>query len=293
MRVPDSLHLATIQRNMSGIQSRLLQASREASSGSRIQNPSDDPVAAAQFIRIQQGLDTTESSRSAITVVRGDVAMAESSLASASDMMVRAQEIALQGANGTTSTQGRQALAEEVRQIMDQMISIGNQKGAQGYLFGGTATQSPPFSSSGVFSGNDLARVVQIGPRESMTISASGAQAFTVAGGRDVLADLGALQAALLADNSTAVAGTIDSMESGRRQIFGAQADAGLKMNRLDIAQAALEQAGLSLGTQRHDVADADQAGAATRLMSANSSLQAAISVSQTVLSALGKGRFS
>lgn len=290
MRVTDNLTKSYITSQIQRVQARLLDASREASSGSRIDRPSSDPIAAAQFTRIQQALDANSSYRSAIRMVQGDLEMAESVLTSAGDVMVRAREIALQGANGSVDAASRQAMAVEVGQLRDQLIALANQKGTQGYLFGGTATQTQPFDASGVFSGNDQDRVAQVGPRETTVTNVSGAKAFTAAGGRDLFADLQALQDALLANSQSDVTATVNLMDAGERQILAARVDAGLKANRLSIADTALGETELSLSSQRHDVADADPAAAYTRLAATQGTLESAIAVSKTILSTLGKG---
>jgi len=289
MRVSDNQTVSQIAAQIQRAQRRLVQAHREASSGSRIDRPSADPVSSAAFTRIQQRLDANGGYRSAIRIVQGNVEMAESTLATAGDLMSRAREIALQGANGSMDAAGRRALAQEVKQIRDQLLALANQKGSDGYLFGGTATQSPPFDQAGTFVGNDDDRVVQIGPRDTMVVSVSGARAFTAAGGRDVFADLEALQTALSADSQGDVAATVNALDACQRQILAARIDAGVKMNRLSIADTALGEVELALSRQRHDVADADPAAAYSRLVDAQSSLEQAIAASKTLLGTIGK----
>ncbi|TFH03718.1 MAG: flagellar hook-associated protein 3, partial [Spirochaetales bacterium] len=58
----------------------------------------------------------------------------------------RARELALQGANGTYSTQDRQAIAAEVNQLLNQLVETSNSRGADGtMIFAGDRTQTTPF----------------------------------------------------------------------------------------------------------------------------------------------------
>src|SRR5579859_7129257 len=205
MRVSDNMKLDNAMRAVTSAQSRQLTAAREASTGARIGAPSDDPVGAARLARIQAGIESTAAYRSSISTVQGDVELSESMLASAGDLFDRAQEIALLGANASQSATERSALANEVAGLRDQLVSIANSKGSLGYLFGGTSA-TVPFDATGTFSGNSNPHTVEIAQGSTMDAHIDGAKAFTVAGGRDVFADLTALENALTADDPTAVA---------------------------------------------------------------------------------------
>ena len=293
MRVSDSLQYRSVLQQLGSVQKQLFQATKQASSGQRIDAPSADPIGAARLVRIQSGLDATATYRSVIATSQGDLEMAESTLASAGELMARVSELALQGANGTMTAEARANIAEEVGQIREQLLALANQKGTQGYLFGGTATDDLPFDSSGTFQGNDFERLAQIGQGETAVVSVSGAEAFTAAGGRDVFADLSDLEAALLADDQTAITASVKNADTGRRQILAARVDAGLRIERLQTADTVQEQVELALSTQRSEVADADAVEAYSRFVTLQQGLEQSIAVSRSILNTIGNGRFS
>src|SRR5450432_3146827 len=96
MRIADNTRFEAMRQSMATSQAQYFKASREASSGVRVGAPSDDPIAAAQALRVQSAMDRTTAYRSSINTVRGDVELAESSLADAKSDLDRAHEIALQ-----------------------------------------------------------------------------------------------------------------------------------------------------------------------------------------------------
>jgi flagellar hook-associated protein 3 FlgL len=288
MRVSDNMKLDTVTRSIAGAQARNLAATREASSGQRISAPSDDPVGAGRLARIQASIDAAASFRSSISTVQGDVELSESTLASATSLFERAQEIALQGANDSLSGAERADLAKEVAGLRSQLVSIANTKGSLGYLFGGSATGVAPFDSGGNFSSNSNPHTVEIAPGLSLDVRVDGAKAFTLAGGRDVFADLTSLENALTADDGTAIAATVNSLDTSRRQIVAARTDAGDKLNRLATANTAHDQADTALQSQRHDVADVDAAASYSRLITTQQSLESAISIARSTLQTLG-----
>jgi flagellar hook-associated protein 3 FlgL len=293
MRVSDNMTIDTVARGIARAQSRQLAATREASSGSRISNPSDDPVAAARLARIQASIDQTAAYRSSIATVQGDVELSETTLASASSVFERAQEIALQGANDTMPASERAMLAKEVHSLREQLVSLANTKGSLGYLFGGSATDTAPFDASGNLNptANSDPHTVEIAQGMSLDVRVDGGKAFTAAGGRDVFADLSALESALNADDGAAIGATVNSLDTSRRQIVAARTDAGDKLNRLSTADAAHDQADTALQSTRHDVADADPAAAYSRLIATQQALESAITVARTTLATLGATR--
>ena len=58
--------------------------------------------------------------------MQGRFQIADSALSSAATAMTRANTLAVEGANGTMSDSDRQALAEEVQGILQQMLSLAN-----------------------------------------------------------------------------------------------------------------------------------------------------------------------
>jgi flagellar hook-associated protein 3 FlgL len=287
MRVADTTRFRNIQDQVTRAQAAHADAARQAASGLRVGNPSDDPVATAQALRVHHSMVRTSTFRSTISSVKGDVDIAESTLASAEDIMQRLHDIALGAGSGTLEPKEKAAMASEVSQLKDQLVAFANQKGSMGYLFGGTKTQGAPFSTAGAFGGDDLDRTAEVAQGVVMTVSTSGAKAFTAAGGRDIFTDIDNLATAINADDKTNILASVNLMETGGRQILAARADAGIKMARLDAADATHEQTSVTLANQQHTLIEADPAQAYSTLAQMQQQLEAAVTVSKNLLDTL------
>jgi flagellar hook-associated protein 3 FlgL len=286
MRVADTTRFRNIQDQVTRAQSAHADAARQASSGLRVGAPSDDPVAAAQALRVGHSMTRTAAFRTTISSLRGDVELAESTLAAGEEIMQRLHDIALGAGSGTLDPQEQAALATEVTQLKNQLVAFANQKGSMGYLFGGTKTQTAPFPG-GAFIGDDLDRSAEVGQGVVMTVSSSGAKAFTAGGGRDIFSDIDDLYDAISTDNKANILSSVNQMEAGTRQIFAARADAGIKLARLDAADVIHEQAGVTLATQRHNLVEADPAHAYSTLAQMQQQLEAAVGVSKNLIDTL------
>jgi flagellar hook-associated protein 3 FlgL len=285
MRITDNMRFASAQRSLSSLRSRLAEVTDQVSSGRRIVKPSDDPVAAAQMARLSARATRTADFQSTIGSVRSDATLTESTLGEASNVMVRAREIAVQGANGSLSTEDREFLAVEVSALREQLVSTANARGNRGFLFSGNQTNTPAVSSAGVVQGDSGEHQVEISPGVVARVSVSGATAFGAAGGTDAFAALDALHQALLADDTAQISGAITNVEASRAQIVRAQSTSGLILNRLDTADEALSVTALELTRRQSELGAVDPFAAISELTQLSSTLEQAIAVARQTLS--------
>jgi flagellar hook-associated protein 3 FlgL len=285
MRVTDSMRYTMATQNMSALASRQLSVAQQAQTGLRVNAPSDDPIAAAQLARLATVQTQISARQSTISSVRGDAELSESSLQEASDLMARAKELATQGANGSLDASDRAVIATQVKDILDQLVALGNTKGATGYLFGGSQTGTTPFSATGAFSGDDGQHTVDIGNSTPTAVNSSGAQAFTAAGGRDVFGDVTALYTALSSNDTAGITATLTNLDTSRAQISQAEANAGTIINKLDASTSVLSTASLDSQQQTTTLGAVDAAAAYSNLTALNNSLQRSASVAQQILS--------
>src|SRR5450432_463746 len=284
MRVTDGMRYALATQNLSALSSRQLSVAQQAQTGLRVNAPSDDPISAAQLARLSAMQSQIAARQSTISSVRGDAELAESSLQEASDLMARAKELAVQGSNGALGASDRAILAAQVKDVLDQLVAIGNTQGATGYIFAGSQTQTTPFSATGAFSGDDGQHTVDIGNSSPTAVNASGAQAFTAAGGRDVFSDVSALYTALNSNDAAGVAATLTNLDTSRAQIGSAQAHAGTILNKLDASDSVLSAASLDSQHQSQTLGAVDAAQAYSNLTALNNALTRSASVAQQIL---------
>jgi len=292
MRVSDSMQTDSIMASLSSVENQLTAASQVASSGQKINAPSDDPVAAAQLARVKAAAAQATGYQSTITTVQGDLTLTESSLASAGDVVASAQQLALEASDGSIPASDRQAMAGQVAQLQSQLLSIANQKGSTGYLFSGSQTSTAAFSATGVFQGDANDRVADVGPGNAAVVNVSGAKAFTAAGGVDVFATLSALQTALTNNDMSGISAGVNGLNQAGSQISAAESDAGIKLDRLSTAASVQQQTQLSLASTQSSLADADPAQAYTQLTTMENAVQQAIDTSRITLSTLSANRF-
>jgi|GEM_PF-485367 len=283
MRVTDNIRTSSSFNNLRDLRERHLAASEQASSGNRVNRPSDDPAIAARLSRNQRWQQQTESLSQSLDLGRADLDLGEASLASAADLMIRAKELALTASNGSATAEVRNAAAVEVRGIRDSLLDLANTKGVRGYIFGGSKTGTPAFDASFAFQGDDYEHSIPSGPSSEVVVSASGSRAFAAAGGRDVFQDLGALVTALTSNDESGIRASLDTLDAGHKQITLERSRAGVNMARVDQSQEMLTNTKFLIDSQNAEIGGADPTESLSSLVTLEQSLQRSMSVMQTL----------
>ena len=112
----------------------------------RVRELRDDPVAAAHSVRYQSHLYRLRRFVENADTVQSNHRIAEAYIDSTNDIIHRVREIAVQGANGTFSTDEKRMMGEEVNQLLNQLIEYANARSGDGTsIFSGDKNQGLPY----------------------------------------------------------------------------------------------------------------------------------------------------
>ena len=174
MRISTAQYFETSSAKYSDNYSSVVKAQNQASTGVRVETASDDPVAAARLLMLQQQKDMLGQFNGNITSLKNSLTNEESVLGSITLALGKASELALR-AGGSLSDADRKSIADEVGEIENQVLGLLNSKDASGnYLFSGSRTDTPPYSrnSDGTYTyqGDENALSLQVS--DTLKISA-------------------------------------------------------------------------------------------------------------------------
>src|SRR5579862_46256 len=111
MRITDSLRYAEMLQANQATSENLAVATRKASAGQSVIDPSDDPAAYASAVRRDAALASMTTRSTAARGSVDELTVAENALSSATTIMQQAQSLAVQGANGALSQNDRDSIA--------------------------------------------------------------------------------------------------------------------------------------------------------------------------------------
>jgi len=130
--------LALIQKSRSDI----AKFSQETSSGIKIARPGDDAANAPTVASLRETINRFDKHKLRIQSASSTLSLQTDVLAQASDLLVRAKELASQGANEVLGAALRESLSHEVFQLRDAMVDLANTKFQGRYLYSGVADLS-------------------------------------------------------------------------------------------------------------------------------------------------------
>jgi flagellar hook-associated protein 3 FlgL len=257
------------------------QAITELSTGRKVNQPSDDPAAVAGLIVDNAQASAISTYLSNISSLQARLQVADSTLNSVVTNLSQAISLGIEGANSTVNQTDRNAIAEEVNGIQQQILGYANQSFQGNYLFAGTAVNVKPFvtdptSPSGVnYVGNTGVDNIEIGDGQSVPANLAGSQLFT-APGSDMFQALADLSSALQSGSNIPAA--VTEVENAFDHVNAQRAFYGVTLSRLNTASSFLNEENLQLSQEDNNLVGADMAAAASQVTQAETALDATLS---------------
>jgi flagellar hook-associated protein 3 FlgL len=282
--VPDLLAAIALNRQSQNT------ALQQLSTGLAVNQLSDNPAAAAEVTLNHAQVSQDTQYLQNITNLTAQSNTIDSTLSSVVTAVTQAISLGVEGANGTQSDADRQAIAEQVTGIRDQVLSLANQTYQGNYLFAGTATSTQPFvldptQPDGVkYNGNTNTNSVTISNGDTIPVNVPGSQIFTNPAG-DVLGALNGLITALQNNSGLAAANT--NLTNASAQLNSQSVFYGNTLQQLQTAQTSLNTDKLQLAQQENSLVGADLATSITNLEQANTATSAILTATNQILSTL------
>ena len=273
---------------------RLSTAQQQASSGMRINRPSDDPSGVSAALLLRSAIDATEQFERNASRAESRVQAIESALGGATSVIVQARSIATQASNDTYDARSRANLANDVEGLFGQLLFEANTRSSSSYLFAGYASTTTPFVASGPFvdalpaptvsfagDSNEIEVPVLDGVTVPTTLDGRrvfmGGKGSPDAGREDLFALLGDLRNALRADDASGIRATLSRFDDAIDQLSEERSRVGAVGSRLVRAQDQLADRSVQLSLRLSDTQDADAAEVFSDLVNQENALRASL----------------
>jgi flagellar hook-associated protein 3 FlgL len=276
---PNPYPLPDLLASLEQLQQRQNTASLQLATGSKINQPSDDPAGAAQVVQIHDTSSQVDAFEQSISSITGLLSTADSTLGSVVTTMQRALSLGVEGANGTLSDSDRAAIVNELTGIQSQLVSLANVSYQGNFVFSGTA-ETQPFvvdasAPSGVrYAGNSGTNQVAIGNGYNLQVNLPGAQVFQGAA-NDMFQSIHDLITALQ-DNS-GIPAAVTEVGNASNYITVQRVFYGNGLNQTGNQQTYLDSTKVQLAQQENTVAGADIAAVATQFTADQTAATAAL----------------
>ncbi|KAA5950934.1 flagellar hook-filament junction protein FlgL [Pantoea sp. Bo_2] len=183
MRISTNMIFEQQVRGITDSQASWLKVGEQLSSGRRVTNPSDDPIAASRAVVLTQTQQQGEQYALARTFAEQGLSLEDNTLKGVTNGIIAAQALIVNGSTGTLSDDDRGSIATQLEGVRAQLLNLANSKDANGrYIFAGYKTDSAPFvdtAGTGVsYAGGTDAITQKVDTSRTMTVAHTGDSIF-------------------------------------------------------------------------------------------------------------------
>ena len=171
-------------RNMQNTQSDAAKTNEQLSTGKALIRPSDDTDKLRTIGNLERAINKVQSYNNNVDHLINRYATEEGALTSASDILVRARELAIQASNATVSSEDRKIIAIEVDGLKSELLALASAKDVNGQaMFAGAKTSVEPFvvAADGEVSyqGDSRQTMIEVSENRQLPKNRSGLEVFT------------------------------------------------------------------------------------------------------------------
>lgn len=288
MRVTNSMMANNLNYNLNQNLRRLERIQTWLSTTKYINRPSDDPSGIVNTLRYTSYITEAGEYLSKIAEARNFLNTTDSALANVTDILHRANELTIQGINGTNPTTAREAIAIEMRELQDQIRVIANTTFGSKHIFAGTnVTQAPMQDDPVTWTGNDSEMYLEIGVGTTIPINSTIKEVFfndTDPDNPGIYQLLGRIADALENEDVEALNQDLGLIQERLDSITQERAVIGAKVNRLDLQETRLENTRINYEELLSKNQDADLAEVIMQLKMQESVYRASLAAGARII---------
>ncbi|NLW23715.1 MAG: flagellar hook-associated protein FlgL [Clostridia bacterium] len=249
MRITQGVLINNMLRNYNKNMAKMDKLNTQLATGTRINTPSDDPAGLVTSLRLRTKLHQNEQYKKNVSDALSWMEIADSALNNYNSVLQRVRELTVEAANGTNEPSSLKAIADELKQLKDEIGDIANTTLDDRYIFGGTRTMDKVYDkASGQWLGNANPINYEIGENITLQVNLTG-EVFDVDFSTDSPELAGSIFATLdklIADVENGLYEEIGGADLAKldehiNNLLSYRSEVGAKMNRLEMVNSRLE----------------------------------------------------
>jgi flagellar hook-associated protein 3 FlgL len=297
-RITSSMTTRSVLSDLNRIAAQQDLTRRQMSSGKAITKPSDDPYGAARAMSLRTDLAGVKQHQRNVDEAQSWMSATSTTLSSITDLAQKARELTVQGATDTLPQSGRDAIADQIDQLIAGMKQEGNATYDGRYVLGGSRTNTPPYdatltktdpsvTTNDAYSGDAASQLRESGPGVTLAVNVHGDEVLGGASGSsgNLLGVLRDIATHLRSGDTAALGGgDIKAVSDQIDNLLAVQARVGAGMNRLDTASSRLAQIEESTTSMLSNTEDADMAEVITNYSTQHAVYQSALNAGARIV---------
>ena len=201
------------------------------SNGKALTKPSDDPVKLLRAMKYRTDITQGEQYQRNLEDGLNWLSTTDAALNELTNLLQRVKELTVYGANSSLPQESLNSIAEEIKQIKEQVGIVANTQFAGKYIFGGTEIEKQPWDGS-TLQGNSNGIYFEIGSNIKVQVNTTGSPLFT-----DVINTLDQIVSHLNSGDVKSLSSDLGALDTNFNSILAVRADVGARTNRLELMQ--------------------------------------------------------
>ncbi len=289
MRVTQSMISNNMLRNLSTNYGKMSKLQEQINSGSKNTRASDDPVVAVKGMAYRIELDKVTQYQRNIGEAHTWLDTTDEALSQVGDALKRVKELTVQAANDTNTSDDREKMNEEIKQIKSQIRDLANTKVGDNYIFSGTHTNEPLYKDDAlnVDVSTGAAKAFKLNVFDGISIQVN-------TPGKEIFEQIDEFMEELTGLLSTGATGSEIGEKLGDgattelgglfETVLAARAGVGGNQNRIEMMENRLYIQEVNVTKQKSENEDTDYAKAITEMTTAESIHQASLAVGSKII---------
>jgi flagellar hook-associated protein 3 FlgL len=286
-RVTQGMINTQLLRNLNSNLARMDATQNQLATGRKINKPSDDPVGISFAMRYRSEISANDQYIENVDSAISWLEYTDSTLDQAGNVLQRVRELSVQGASGTNPQAALDAINSEMKQLYDQLITIGNSDFNGKHVFNGQMTDIPPYAPETAMNDRTDNGPIQfeIGVGVRLPVNVTGNAVFGgPEEGNNMFKVIKDISDALGRGDYDAISNALGRLDSRMNAFLEVRSDVGAKLNRIQLAEGRLKDININMQTLQSKTEDADMAALITNLKTDENVYQASLSVGAKII---------
>lgn len=288
MRITNNMLSRSLLYNLNNAQQTMYKLENQLSSGLKITRPSDNPVAMENALRYKSTIAHVNQWKANAAEGIAYLDTADDTMATMAEVLQRAKDLAIQGANGTLNPKDQEKVAIEIDQLREQLIELANTRVGNKYIFAGTKNVEPFPKNGNTWEGSDDIMKFPVGSALSLEISVNGRELFGIDENDptnvEMFQVLEDLKDALINSDSDKIEASIGTIEKQMDRVLDYRAQIGAKQNRMEAIHNQLDNTAANLGEFLAETLYADIAETLVQFKTQENVYNAALAVGAQII---------
>ena len=300
MRITNSMMITRTMRNQNTNLEKMNKWNHDLSTLTNLHKPSDDPIRVSRTLRLESDISMSIQYKDNIESAKSWLEKTESALNEINSVYQSIRELAVQGANGILKSEDTQKIAQEIKELKNHLIQIGNDTYLGRHIFTGYQTDKKLLNDDGSYNAGtnpdqinfatlkDEIIQYKVGDSQLIDVNITGDRVFGSPVGPEnkpqLFADIDDLLTALDKGNHEDASASIAKMDEQLKVLLQVRGEVGAKVNMIDVMSERMFDVNVNLKDLLSKTRDTDVAETQIQLVTAEAVYRASLAVTARII---------